>query len=46
MDIPDELKKSIDKLLNKNKTNKIVENAQRISERYRNNDGKGKRLLT
>ena len=46
MDIPDELKKSIDELLIKNKTNKIRENAQTISNRYRNNDGQGKRLLT
>ena len=46
MDIPDELKKSIDELIEKNKTNKIIENAQIISDRYRNNDGQGKRLLT
>ena len=46
MNIPDKLKKSIDELLTGNKTNKIIENAQTISNRYRNNDGQGKRLLT
>lgn len=46
MDIPDELKKSIDELIKENKTNRIIENAQIISDRYRNNDGQGKRLLT
>ena len=46
MDIPYELKKSIEELLSKNKTNEVVENAQKISQKYRNNDGKGKRLLT
>lgn len=46
MDIPDELKKSIDELIEKDKTNRIIENAQIISNRYRNNDGQGKRLLT
>ena len=46
MDIPYELKKSIDELIEKNKTNRIIENAQIISDRYRNNEGQGKRLLT
>ena len=46
MDIPEELKRAIEELLLKNKTNEIIENAQIISTRYRNNDGKGKRLLT
>mgnify|MGYP004516354773 CR=1 FL=1 len=46
MNIPDELKRAIEELLKKNKANKIIEDAQIISNRYRNNDGKGKRLLT
>lgn len=46
MDIPYELRNAIEELLSKSKTNEIVENAQKISEKYRNNDGKGKRLLT
>ena len=46
MDIPEELKDAIKELLAKNKTNEIIENAQIISNRYRNNDGKGRRLLT
>lgn len=46
MDIPEELKDSINKLLSENKSSNIIENAQIISNRYRKNDGKGKRLLT
>ena len=46
MDISEELKNAIEELLSKNKTNEIIENAQIISNRYRNNDGKGRRLLT
>ena len=46
MDIPEELKNAIEELLSKNKKNEIIENAQIISNRYRNNDGKGKKLLT
>lgn len=46
MDIPEDLKNAIDELISKNKTNEIIENAQIISNRYRKNDGKGKRLLT
>ena len=46
MEIPEELKNAIEELLSKNKTNEIIENAQIISNRYRNNDGKGKKLLT
>lgn len=46
MEIPEELKNEIEELLSKNKTNEIIENAQIISNRYRNNDGKGKKLLT
>lgn len=46
MDIPEELKDSINRLLSENKSSNIIENAQTISNRYRKNDGKGKRLLT
>lgn len=46
MDIPEELKDSINRLLSENKFSNIIENAQTISNRYRKNDGKGKRLLT
>lgn len=46
MDIPEGLKDSINKLLSENKVSNIIENAQTISNRYRKNDGKGKRLLT
>ena len=46
VDIPEELKENINKLLNENQINKILEDAQIVSNRYRNNDGKGKKLLT
>ena len=46
MDIPEGLKDSINRLLSENKSSNIIENAQTISNRYRKNDGKGKRLLT
>ena len=46
MDIPEELKDSINRLLSENKFSDVIENAQTISNRYRKNDGKGKRLLT
>lgn len=46
MDIPKGLKDSINRLLSENKVSNIIENAQTISNRYRKNDGKGKRLLT
>ena len=46
MDIPEELKNAIEELLLKNKNNEIIQNAQIISNKYRKNDGKGKRLLT
>ena len=46
MDIPEELKENIDKLLKENQIHKILEDAQTVSNRYRNNDGKGKKLLT
>ena len=46
MDIPKELKENINKILNENQINKILEDAQTVSNRYRNNDGKGKKLVT
>ena len=46
MDIPEGLKDSINRLLSENKASNIIESAQTISNRYRKNDGKGKRLLT
>lgn len=46
VDIPEELKENIDKLLKENQIHKILEDAQTVSNRYRNNDGKGKKLLT
>lgn len=46
VDIPEELKENIDKLLKENQMHKILEDAQTVSNRYRNNDGKGKKLLT
>ena len=46
VDIPEELKENINKLLKENQIHKILEDAQTVSNRYRNNDGKGKKLLT
>ena len=46
VDIPEELKENINKLLNENQIHKILEDAQTVSNRYRNNDGRGKKLLT
>ena len=46
MDIPEELKENINKLLKENQIHKILEDAQIVSNRYRNNDGRGKKLLT
>ena len=46
MDVPEELKENINKLLEKNQINKIFEDAQNVSDRYRKNEGIGKRLLT
>ena len=46
MDVPEELKENINKLLEKNQINKILEDAQNVSDRYRKNEGIGKRLLT
>lgn len=46
MNIPDELKIAIEELLSEKRVNEIIKNAKIISDRYRNNEGKGKRLLT
>lgn len=46
MEIPEELKQEIEKQSQGIKSKEIIENAQTISERYRKNDGKGKRMLT
>lgn len=46
VDIPEELKENINKLLKENQIHKILEDAQIVSNRYRNNDGRGKKLLT
>lgn len=45
MDIPQELKEEIEKI-SINKHAQIIENAQSISKKYRENDGKGKKLVT
>jgi len=46
MDIPEVLKQKIEEQIEGTKSNDIIKNAQNISERYRNNDGKGKRMLS
>ena len=46
MKIPQELKTAIENQIIGIKSNKIVENAQQISNRYRNNEGRGNRMLT
>lgn len=46
MEIPEELKQAIENQLEGIKSNEVIENAQKISERYRNNDGTGKKMLT
>ena len=45
MDIPEQLKEEIEKLTI-NDHSKIIEEAQSISKKYRENDGKGKKLVT
>ena len=45
MDIPQELKEEIEKI-STNQHAKIIEEAQSISKKYRENDGKGKKLVT
>ena len=46
MEIPEKLKENINKLLKENQISKVVEDSQIVSNRYRNNDGNGKKLLT
>lgn len=46
MDIPQELKEEIEKIVTENKFAQIIEESQEISKMYRENDGKGKRLVT
>ena len=45
MDIPQELKDEIEKI-STNQHSQIIEEAQSISKKYRENDGKGKKLVT
>ena len=44
MDIPQELKDEIEKI-SINQHARIIEEAQSISKKYRENDGKGKKLV-
>jgi len=46
MDIPQELKEKIEKMMTGINHTNLIENAQKISEKYRGNDGKGKRMVT
>jgi len=46
MDIPQELKDAIEKISVEIKYKSIIEEAQLISKKYRENDGKGKKLVT
>lgn len=46
MDIPQELKESIEKLQTEIEHTSLIEESQKISEKYRKNDGKGKKLVT
>lgn len=46
MDIPEELKEAIQQEISEIKHIKLIEESQKISEKYRENDGKGKRLVT
>ena len=46
MDIPQELKEAIEKVVLDVKHANLIEKSQKISEKYRENDGKGKRLVT
>ena len=46
MEIPQELKEEIEKIMTRTKHINIIEDAQRISEKYRANDGKGKKMVT
>ena len=46
MDIPQELKEQIEKIITGLKHKNIIEESQSISKKYRQNDGKGKKLVT
>lgn len=46
MDIPQELKEAIEKVSTRIKHTNIIEESQSISKKYRENDGKGKKLVT
>ena len=46
MEIPQELKEEIEKLMTRTKHINIIEDAQRIRDKYRANDGKGKKMVT
>jgi len=46
MDIPQELKESIERTITGINHASLIEESQKISEKYRENDGKGKRLVT
>lgn len=46
VNIPEEMKEAIEKELTGIKYAKVIEEAQKISERYRKNDGKGKKIVT
>jgi len=46
MDIPQELKDAIEKIITGTKHKNIIEESQVISKKYRENDGNGKKLVT
>ncbi len=46
MDISQELKEAIDKIITETNYKNIIEESQLISKKYRENDGKGKKLVT
>ena len=46
MDIPQELKEQIEKIITGTKHKNLIEESQSISKKYRENDGKGKKLVT
>lgn len=46
MDIPHELKNQIEKIITGLKYKNVIEESQLISKKYRENDGKGKKLVT
>ena len=46
MDIPQELKEAIEEVVTGVKHTNLIEQSQKISEKYRENEGKGKRLVT